>query len=244
MCVPFVDTFVSEQVAFGRSPKLAGALAGSRAQRVCATVPSGSLAVIETPMPAAVLYQPLFPSGDDGVSAIVVVGQSGVTASPNATDAVPGSGVATQSCGAVDTTTPGVKTVTCNATDNAGNTGSATLTYVVEYRVLGFFSPVPGSKWKVGQTVPVKVALGDAAGTRISDAAATALAAACRVRFSTSGAQTLAAQCMKYDATMDQFVYTWKLGKQGTGAATIRAAISYPGTSSTTQLTAQITITS
>ena len=174
----------------------------------------------------------------------VVVGQAGVTASPNATDPTPGSGVASQSCGAVDTTTPGVKTVTCNATDNAGNSGSATLTYVVQYRILGFFSPVPLSKWKVGQTVPIKVALGNAAGVRISDADGAALAAnPCQVKFSATGAQSQAAQCMKYDAAMDQFVYTWKLAKRGTGTATITVTISYANSTVTTQLSEQITIT-
>ncbi|HEX5148386.1 MAG TPA: choice-of-anchor Q domain-containing protein, partial [Candidatus Limnocylindrales bacterium] len=78
----------------------------------------------------------------------ITVGQAGVTASPNASDDT--SGVATSSCGSVDTSTPGVHTVTCTATDNAGNTGSADLTYVVEYRILGFFAPVPESRWKVG----------------------------------------------------------------------------------------------
>jgi CSLREA domain-containing protein len=174
----------------------------------------------------------------------VVVGQTGVTASPNATDPTPGSGVANASCGAVDTSTPGVHTVACDATDNAGNSGTATLTYVVQYRILGFFSPAPTSKWKAGQTVPIKIALGDLAGTRISDSAAAALAAACRVRFSVTGAQTASPQCMKYDAAADQFIHTWKLAKNGTGAATIRVSITYPGTSSTTEKTAAITITS
>ncbi|MGZ5327669.1 MAG: Ig-like domain-containing protein [Actinomycetota bacterium] len=41
------------------------------------------------------------------------------TATPNATDAT--SGVATQSCGAVDTSTAGAHSLTCTATDNAGN---------------------------------------------------------------------------------------------------------------------------
>ena len=173
----------------------------------------------------------------------VVVGQTGVTASANATDSP--SGVASQSCGTVDTSTPGVHTVTCNATDNAGNSGSTTLTYVVQYRILGFFSPVPLSKWKLGQTVPVKVALGDAAGTRISDAAAAALVGTpCRVRFSATGAQSQSAQCMKYDADMDQFVFTWKLAKRGTGTATIAVTVGYAGSTVTTQLTEQITITS
>ena len=105
----------------------------------------------------------------------VVVGQSGVTASPNAGDAT--SGVASASCGAVATSTTGPKTVTCDAADNAGNTSSVEHRYLVEYRVLGFFDPVPGSKWKLGSTVPVKIALGSADGTRVSDAVGLALAA-------------------------------------------------------------------
>jgi hypothetical protein len=127
--------------------------------------------------------------------------------------------------------------------DNAGNTGSASLTYVVEYRILGFFSPVPGSRWMVGQTVPIKIALGDASDTRISDAEGVALASACRVTFSASGAQMKAPQCMRYDTEEHQFVYNWKLAKRGIGAATIMVSISYPGTTSTTQKTEQITIT-
>ena len=43
---------------------------------------------------------------------------------------------------------------------------------------------------------------------------------------------------------MDQFVYTWKLAKKGTGVATITVSIGYPGTTTTTQLSEQITITS
>ena len=168
------------------------------------------------------------------------IGQSGVTALANATDAT--SGVASSGCGTVDTSTPGAKTVTCTATDNAGNETSVTLDYVVEYRILGFFEPVPGSKWKLGQTVPAKIALGDAAGTRISDAEASALAQACRVQFSASGAQTRTPICAKYDPEKDQFVATWKLGKRGTGPATIRMSVSYPGTTVETRLTLSITI--
>jgi hypothetical protein len=173
-------------------------------------------------------------------SSPIVVGQAGVTASPNASDAT--SGVASSSCGSVDTSSPGVGTVTCTATDNAGNTTSVDLAYVVEYRILGYFSPVPLSKWKVNQGVPVKVALGDGDGIRISDSEAAALAGDCRVMFSASGAQLQEPACMKYDARKDQFVYNWKLGRQGTGPAEIVVTVSYPGTSVTTLLTEMITI--
>jgi hypothetical protein len=170
----------------------------------------------------------------------VTLGQTGVTASPNATDAT--SGVDTASCGAIDTTTAGKHTVECSATDNAGNRGTKSIDYVVGYRILGFFSPVPGSKWLGGQTVPIKVALADAAGHRISDAAGTQLANTCMVGFSVSGAQAKSSQCMKYDAVNDQFVYSWKLAKQPVGTARITVSVSYAGTSTTTSLSESITI--
>jgi hypothetical protein len=51
------------------------------------------------------------------------------TAAPNASDTL--SGIASQSCDAVDTSSLGSKTVTCTATDNAGNTNIASATYLV-----------------------------------------------------------------------------------------------------------------
>ena len=52
-----------------------------------------------------------------------------VTAAPNASDT--GSGIATSSCAAADTATPGSKTVECSAADAAGNQARATANYVV-----------------------------------------------------------------------------------------------------------------
>jgi hypothetical protein len=171
----------------------------------------------------------------------IYLNQGGVTASPNAADAT--SGVASSSCGAIDTSTAGDHTVTCTATDNAGNGNSATIHYTVQYQILGFFSPAPSSRWKAGTTVPIKIALADAGGTRISDTQAAALASACRVKFSASGAQTKTAQCMKYDAKNHQFVFSWMLAKTGTGAETITVTVSYPGTTTTTTKSESITIT-
>ncbi len=170
----------------------------------------------------------------------MTLGQTGVTAAPHASDAT--SGVASSSCGAIDTTTAGKHTVQCTATDNAGNTASASIDYVVGYRILGFFSPVPGSKWSAGQTVPIKVALANAAGTRISDAAAAQLAAGCAVTFSVTGVQSKTPQCLKYDVAGHQFIYPWKIEKRPAGPATITVSISYAGTTVTTGLSEQITI--
>ena len=55
-------------------------------------------------------------------------GQS-YSASPNANDAT--SGVASQSCGALDTSSLGTKSTTCSATDNAGNSITVPLNYTV-----------------------------------------------------------------------------------------------------------------
>jgi hypothetical protein len=52
------------------------------------------------------------------------------TATPNATDAT--SGVATQSCQTVDTSTVGANSLTCTATDNAGNQRMQTVNYTVQ----------------------------------------------------------------------------------------------------------------
>ena len=170
----------------------------------------------------------------------VVVGQTGVEAVPNASD--PTSGLASSSCEAVDTSLTGVQTIDCTATDNAGNVGAGSLTIVVEYRILGFFSPVPMSKWQAGMTVPIKVALGDLDGFRLGDAAAAALAANCRVTFSATGAQAVTGKCLRYDPKMDQLVFNWKLGKNPLGTTVLKVAISYPGSSTVTTLSEAITI--
>jgi hypothetical protein len=170
----------------------------------------------------------------------IALNQTGVTASANAADTT--SGVASSSCDPVDTSTAGVHAISCTATDNAGNSNSASISYLVAYQIQGFFSPVPSSKWLAGQTIPVKIALGDADGLLVSDEEAIALAQACRVTFSATGVQRVAAQCMKYDPLMHQFVFTWKLGKSPTGPDTLQVTVSYAGTTSTTSLLETITI--
>lgn len=91
------------------------------------------------------------------------------TASSNASDAL--SGIASQNCGTVDTSTPGIKTVVCTAIDNAGNTATANATYQVIYNFAGFFSPVDNlptiNTVKAGQAIPVKFSLGGDQGLAI-----------------------------------------------------------------------------
>ena len=170
-----------------------------------------------------------------------VVLHGSAVASPNATDAT--SGIQSATCGAIDSTTAGIHTVTCTATDRAGNsTTSGPITYLVAYNLLGFFTPAPTSKWKIGQVVPIKLALTDANNVPIPDTEAQALANACRVSFATTGAQTTTG-CLKYDTKAHQFVFNWKIAQPTAGPTTIKVAVSYPGTAITTDLAETITIT-
>ena len=68
-------------------------------------------------------------------------------------------------------------------------------------------------------------------------------ASGCRLLFSATGAQSLGASCMKYDAASKQFQFNWKIGTKGTGSETIVVTISYPGTTQTTTRSESITIT-
>jgi Domain of unknown function DUF11 len=107
-------------------------------------------------------------------------------------------------------------TVTVTGTDPIGkqvsDNDSKSVTVLPTYTILGFFSPAPKSKWKVGTTVPVKVALA-LNGVRISDAdAAALLSPTCRVFFSAGTNDSLLPKtCMKYDSASHQFIYNWKI---------------------------------
>jgi hypothetical protein len=143
--------------------------------------------------------------------------------------------VASQGCGSVATSSVGDHTVRCTATDNAGHMTEVTVHYTVQYRILGPFPPAPNSHWKAGRTVPIKIALADAAGRRITDAEA---GDPCKVTFSASGTQTHAPTCMKYDG--DQFIYNWKLG-DALGDVTLEVRVDY-GTGTATTLSQTITV--
>jgi hypothetical protein len=123
--------------------------------------------------------------------------------------------------------TPGLKSNTSGAVTSTeggtGNTASASTT--VGYNVLGFFSPLPKDTSKAGATIPVKFALADAAGTRISDAAAQAIASSCgakvRLDSGTPG-------CASYNATTDTFQFNLNTAKtlsKGTHTITLNVFV-------------------
>ena len=105
------------------------------------------------------------PTLSPSVSPNPVLLNGSATASPNASDNL--SGIASASCGAVDTSSVGgSKSVTCNATDNAGNTNNGSANYSVGYKFVGFSQPVDNNGVlnvaKAGSAIPLKWRLLDA----------------------------------------------------------------------------------
>ena len=90
-------------------------------------------------------------------------------ASANASDA--DSGIASQSCNAIDTSSVGEHSVRCTATDNAGNTATTETTYRVVYDFKGFYYPVRNlptlNRVKAGRFVPFAFNLGGNYGKRV-----------------------------------------------------------------------------
>jgi hypothetical protein len=99
------------------------------------------------------------------------------TVAANASDAL--SGLDAVSCGSVDASSVGSKTVSCSAADKAGNSASASANYNVQYASSGMcygglghavLQPINtdgSSSFKQGSTVPVKFRVCDAYGNSI-----------------------------------------------------------------------------
>ena len=137
----------------------------------------------------------------------------------------PLSGVAIQA--SLTTTTARVNgipttTATCSgATDIAGNTGSATATFVAPMAFSGFLAPVDGAPvvntGNAGRTYPIKFQLRDAQGAFITVLPAVTTTTYQSVTCSTFGsvddplpADTSGNSGLKYDTSANQFTYTWK----------------------------------
>jgi hypothetical protein len=116
----------------------------------------------------------------------------------------------------------GNTTVTCSATDAAGNRGSATFTVTVNgFTIEGFFSPismVATNSVKGGSTVPVKFRLRGEGGMLITDTAAVSSIKIQEYSCSTTdmiGNETTPQSTnglgLRYDADGTQFIYNWKV---------------------------------
>lgn len=110
------------------------------------------------------------PTLDPTVTPDPVLLNGTATASPGESDA---SGIASSSCTQPVTSSVGLKTVECTATDTAGNTATASKGYQVLYGFSGFAAPVDAAPTvntaKAGQTIPLQWTLTDATGTPVPD---------------------------------------------------------------------------
>jgi hypothetical protein len=161
-------------------------------------------------------------------------GSAAATAVPS--DAT--SGVASPQCAAPATSTVGVKTLTCTATDLAGNSAEASVSYTVAYRFGGFQEPIPQSSYSAGSVIPVKFTLRDHTGAAIPDRDAQALVAACLVRVRLDG--VLQPGCVRYDARLDQFIYNLRTPRTLTGQHIVTVDVGAPngtGTINTNDVT-------
>jgi len=147
------------------------------------------------------------------------------TAAANATDNL--SGIASQSCPAVDTSTVGTKSLTCTATDLAGNTNTANVSYVVTggYNFTGFFQPVDNlptiNSANAGQSIPLKFSLGGNQGLNVFAPGypISTLVPCDATEPGSTIEETVNAggSSLSYNSTTDQYSYVWKTDKAWKG---------------------------
>jgi alpha-tubulin suppressor-like RCC1 family protein len=161
------------------------------------------------------------------------------TVSFNASDNI---GPVTTTCPAADTSAVGKIDVVCSATDQAGNVGTGTGSFVVKYRIVSFAS-VGGTSFPRGSTIPFTMALADASSTRISDSDAQALATSCAATISFTGGNPPDPCVSTYDAATDRFSYSLPTSAAlAAGTYTVTLTIALPAGASE-KVTRDITLT-
>ena len=161
------------------------------------------------------------------------------TVSFNASDNI---GPVTTTCPSAMTSAVGKQTVVCTATDEAGNVGTGSTTYIVKYRVITFAS-VGGTSFPRGASVPFTLALGDVSSVKISDTDAQALATSCAATISFSGGDPANPCVGTYDASTDRFSYSLPTSAAlAAGDYTVTLTIALPG-GATEKVTRTITLT-
>ncbi len=165
--------------------------------------------------------------------ATYVVGQN-VTASYECADA--DSGVATctgtaDDGAAIDTGSIGTKTFTVEASDNAGNTASRTVSYRVEWPVRGLYSPIDNppilNTAKAGAIVPARFSLGGYRGTQVfASGYPMTQAVTCPGRARTDEIeQTLPASTATLTYRRGVYTYAWRSQKAWASRTTCRRLV-------------------
>jgi hypothetical protein len=157
-----------------------------------------------------------------------VVKGSSTSAAWTASDEDGGSGLATPASGAVslDTSSVGPHTVYApTAYDNVGHSSPpSNCSYSVIYSWNGFFQPIDNSGVlnvaKAGSAIPVKFSLSGDQGLGILTGSPTAAKVSCDASTPSDVIEQLATSTtsgLKYDATADQYNYTWKTASSYAG---------------------------
>lgn len=141
---------------------------------------------------------------------VYLLGGAGGNVSAGVEDSMSGAGSGTVSAAAA-VSTVGNRTVQLTGVDQAGNDSSVNCPYRVAYRYVPK-SPAAQSSYNAGSTVSVKFSIANAGGTRISDAAAQALVAGCKVKVGLGSATG----CATYNAASDLFQFDVKTPKNAT----------------------------
>jgi hypothetical protein len=168
-------------------------------------------------------YDSTAPTLNPSVSPNPVVLNGSATASPNASDNL--SGVDSASCDPVNTGSIGSHTISCTATDKAGNTATKSASYSVNYKFVGFLSPLNSDTTgkvlnvgNAGRTYPIKWQLTDANGNYITDAVSNTTIYVAKVAcINVSGdptdtidyASSTGGTALRYDSTSNQYIYNW-----------------------------------
>jgi hypothetical protein len=162
---------------------------------------------------------------DETAEATSALGAIVTYTSPATSDAVDGPGTAICSPASGTTFAMGDTTVTCTATDKAGNTRTASFKVTVNYKWIGFFQPVDMggilNQVKAGSAIPVKFNLNGNMGLNIF---ATGSPASKIIPCDSSGAVdaiettvTAGGSSLTYDSIANQYIYVWKTDKSWTG---------------------------
>ena len=150
----------------------------------------------------------------------VVALNGSATATPHATDPFPGSGIDTSSCDPVDTSSVGVHSVDCTATDNAGNSRTVSASYTVGYVVSDLSAPVDSGALNVansGQAIPLKFRVTDGVGAPVTDVTSigiTATSLACDLDLTADQIEEYSAGAVGLQNLGDGYYqYNWKTPK-------------------------------
>jgi hypothetical protein len=105
----------------------------------------------------------------------------------------------------------------------------------INYRLSNISLPVKPEDWTLGKSVSAQITVIDVvSGKAISDAEAAALLKKpCRVKFSLTGAQSIAPTCMSYDPSTNRFSSNFKLASTGIPRVTVTVDLLYPDAATT-----------